>query len=88
LENHNKPMLAPIQLIQELTVIVGVKNLARGRGRRGKARRHSGDNGLMSCRSGRGYCKARREEVWIDKDVIQRCALNRGWGSASVERER
>jgi len=43
----------------------------------------------MSCRSGGGYCKARREEVWIDKDImIQRSALNRGWGSASVARER
>jgi len=43
----------------------------------------------MSCRSGGGFFKARREEVWIDKDVmIQRCALNRGGGSASVERER
>ena len=43
----------------------------------------------MSCRSGGGYCKARREEVWIDKDtMIQRSALNRGGGSASVARER
>jgi len=67
--NHNKPMLVSIQLIQELTV-VGVQNLGRGRGRRGKGHRHSRDDSLMSCRSGKGFCKARSEEVWIDKDVM------------------
>jgi len=63
-------MLAPIQLIEELTA-VGVKNLVRGRRRRGKARRHGDTDGLMSCRSGVGFYKARREGVWIDEDVIQ-----------------
>jgi len=37
---------------------------------------------------GGGFCEARREEVWIDKDVVQHCALSRDEGSAGVARGR
>ena len=37
---------------------------------------------------GEGFCKARRAEVWIDNNLVQRCALNRDEGSAGVERVR
>jgi len=59
LENHNKLILSLIQLIEELTV-VGVKNVVEGRRRRGKACGHGNNDGLMRCRSGGGFCKARK----------------------------